>query len=170
MRQSPTTPGSRRALFARFRGGPEQVRPPWSRPDFDFTEACTVCGRCIDVCPTGLLTKGHAGYPIADFSRGECSFCGACADACDAPCFRSREEAPWTLKAAIGPHCVETKGVVCRACEEACPQAAIRFRPQRGGASVSVDAVACTGCGACVKPCPVRAISISPAVIEGLST
>lgn len=159
MKSPSTISGSRRALFARFRGGPEQIRPPWSRPETEFTEACTLCDACIGACPTGLLTKGHAGYPIADFARASCTLCGACADACKSSCFVARDLTPWSLKASIGSVCIEPKGVVCRICEESCPSAAITFKPKLGGGAVpQVDQSRCTGCGACVHPCPVKAI------------
>jgi len=162
-----TIEASRRALFARYRGGPAQLRPPWSRREDDFIDACTRCAKCVEVCPTGLLTKGHAGYPIADFIRGHCTFCRACADACEAACFvaRDAETAPWPLTATISTACIEPKGVSCRMCEDACDVAAILFRPARGGGAVAtVSADVCTGCGACVARCPVKAISISTPV------
>lgn len=160
-----TKTSSRRALFARLRGGPLQHRPPWSKSEAEFTDACTQCGKCLDACPVKLLDHGHAGYPIVDFSRGGCTFCGSCADACEAGCFVSRTHAPWPLCATISPACVEPKGVTCRICGEACKASAIRFRPMRGGiATAAVDLVACTGCGACVAPCPVGAIVVSEPV------
>lgn len=157
-----TTPGSRRALFARFRGGPEQFRPPWSRPEEAFQDACNLCHACISACPTGLLSKGHAGYPIADFSLAACTLCGACVEACESDCFVTPDSPAWGLKATIATRCVEPKGVVCRMCEENCPAGAISFKPKLGGGTVpSVDPIRCTGCGACVRPCPVHAVAMA---------
>lgn len=163
----------RRALFARFRGGPPQLRPPWAKAENDFTEACTQCGKCVAACPTGLVGTGHAGYPIVDFANAHCTFCGSCAAACAEGCFvTSREGRPWHLGARISKACVETKGVTCRMCEAACDASAIRFSPRLGGGStVFVRLDDCTGCGACIATCPVRAISIaetSPA-LEAIS-
>jgi ferredoxin-type protein NapF len=171
MKDLTTTPGSRRALFARFRGGPEQIRPPWSRREERFLERCTLCGDCIDACPTHVLVKGHAGYPIVDFSLAACTRCGACADECKAGCFEPRDHAAWLLKAAIATRCVEAKGVVCRVCGENCPSNAIAFKPRLGGGATAVVNVAiCTGCGACVRPCPVHAISMTVPSTEEHST
>ncbi|MBL8483559.1 MAG: 4Fe-4S binding protein, partial [Rhodocyclaceae bacterium] len=40
----------------------------------------------------------------------------------------------------------------------------IRFRPQRGGIfTPTLDAAACSGCGACYAGCPVAAISLAEA-------
>lgn len=160
---------TRRALFARFRGGPQQVRPPWSRPEEQFTERCTLCNKCAVACPVGIITKGHAGYPIVVLATAGCTFCGACADACEVGCFdRAQGRRPWDLKASISAACVETKGVACRMCEAACETSAIRFRPRLGGGSTpSVEHSGCTGCGACIAPCPVKAITVaSPALLE----
>ncbi len=160
---------SRRALFARLRGGPEQLRPPWTGNEDDFLEACTRCGKCVAACPTGLIAKGHAGYPIVEFSRASCTFCGACAEVCEPACISRAPGPAWRLRARISQACVEPKGVTCRRCEEACDAAAIRFRPKLGGgATPSIDLELCTGCGACVAPCPVKAIAMNE-MAEALS-
>lgn len=162
-------PVSRKQMFARLRGGPVQLRPPWAKDERAFTDACTACGACLAACPNNIITLGHAGYPIVDFLRGGCTFCGACAEACEAGSFLPAARAvgtrtalaPWPLKAAISAACVERKGVTCRMCEEHCETLAILFRPKQGGGSTPAVAPAdCTGCGACVAACPVQAISI----------
>ena len=139
-----------------------QLRPPWALDDFSFTENCTQCGSCVEVCPTGLIAHGHAGYPIVNFTNAECTFCGACKDACDAGCFDGEAGRPWTLKASISKVCVELKGVACRICQDTCEAGAIRFRPQLGGRYVpEISNGDCIGCGACIAPCPVSAVSIA---------
>lgn len=153
---------SRRALFARFRGGPVQLRPPWAVGEVLFTDRCTQCGACRDSCPTGLITNGHAGYPIVDFTAASCSFCGACREICEADCFDPVTDEPWGLKAAVSTSCVETKGVACRVCQDGCDANAIRFKPAIGGRSEPwIDEDDCTGCGVCLSLCPVSAITIS---------
>lgn len=157
---------SRRALFSRLGGGGTQLRPPWSHADALFTEACSLCGDCLTACPTGLLVKGRGGYPVVDFSKAHCTFCGSCRDACKAGCFTDAAVGgagiAWPLKASIGATCIESSGVMCRVCENACETAAIRFRPRLGGGSTaSIDLAACTGCGQCVATCPAKAISIT---------
>ena len=68
---------------------------------------------------------------------------------------------PWTMVAAIGADCLAVRGVECRVCGEACPERAIRFRLQLGGVAQPVlDTGGCTGCGACIGPCPARAITM----------
>lgn len=104
------------------------------------------------------------GYPEVDFKRGECTFCGACATACkDGALPRAEGQAvPWSIKARIADTCLAQRGVECRICGDHCPVAAIRFSPRLGGPPLAeVVSGSCTGCGACVAPCPVNAISIT---------
>ncbi|MCC7015973.1 MAG: 4Fe-4S binding protein [Rhodospirillales bacterium] len=76
---------------------------------------------------------------------------------------RSRAEAS-ALIAAIDDSCLALGGVVCRVCEEQCDARAVRVRlAVGGGSSPTVEPALCTGCGACVAPCPTRAIAIRPA-------
>jgi len=90
--------------------------------------ACTFCEECVRVCKTGALLKDGAS-------------------------------APWSLVAHIGDACLARQKVECRVCREQCDAGAIRFRPTIGGVSIpELDAAVCTGCGACVAPCPAHAI------------
>ena len=155
---------NRRDFFRRCGGKALPIRPPWAVEETAFRDACSGCGACVKACPQGILAAGPGGLPMVEFERGFCTFCGACADVCEDAAFLPRDsgDAPWQIKAAITSDCLETQGVVCRACETACEAAALRFRPQRGGRTqVLVDAAACTGCGACRGVCPVAAIKMS---------
>lgn len=153
----------RRFLRGDFTGSKIQARPPWALAEAAFAATCTRCGDCVSACPERILVPDPAGYPTVDFSRGECTFCGACTDACRPKALQRKEgEAPWRLKARIGTGCVARRNVVCRACGDACPVQAIRFRPAvMAAAQPEVDTGKCTGCGACAAPCPVQAIRIA---------
>lgn len=67
------------------------------------------------------------------------------------------------VAAAIGGGCLPHRGVDCQICRDACPEAAIRFLPRRGGPFIpDVRIAACTGCGECLAPCPTAAIRLEP--------
>lgn len=140
-----------------------QLRPPWAQAEAAFTAACTRCGDCARACPTRIIKQGDGGYPTVDFSLGECTFCGECVTACQ-PAALSRPEptaTAWAIRATISEGCLAKRQVECRICGEQCAESAIRFRPQIGGiAQPELDPGKCTGCGACVAPCPTQAISI----------
>ena len=75
---------------------------------------------------------------------------------------QSRElaAAPWSFSIHIADGCLAHQRVECRVCGELCETKVIRFRPTLGGVSCpEVDHAACTGCGACLAPCPVGAIT-----------
>lgn len=148
-----------------FRGRPRpraEKRPPWAQLEADFIDRCTRCNDCLKACPTQILVVGDGGYPTVDFSLGECTFCGDCVSACQPKALRrDPEQAAWPYKASIGEDCLPRQGVECRVCGDFCDARAIRFPPRLGGSPLpEIDAEKCTGCGACVAPCPVSAISI----------
>lgn len=74
----------------------------------------------------------------------------------------ARPEAADTARLAqFADACVEPKGVACRRCGEVCDENAIRFAPLPGGRAMPLlDAVKCSGCGECLAPCPVSAITL----------
>lgn len=146
-----------------FKARQKIQRPPWALAEEAFLAACTRCGECIAVCPTKILVKVR-GYPEVDFKRGECTFCGDCAAACKdgALPLAGSTGVPWRIRAVIAESCLPRRGVECRSCGDYCAEEAIRFSPRLGGPPVAeVERDACTGCGACVAPCPVAAISLA---------
>ena len=151
-------------LRGRFRGNPNAVRPPWALEAEAFASACDRCGRCDRACPERIIGLDRAGYPSVDFAAGACTFCGACADACPTGALdRAEDRAPWAITAEIGAGCLSFNGVDCRTCGDHCEARAIRFRPlSRGRWLPTIEAADCTGCGACVGPCPVKAIAVRP--------
>jgi len=149
-----------------FRGRPRpkaEIRPPWALPETEFIDRCTRCNDCLKACPTQILIVGDGSYPTVDFSLGECTFCHDCVRSCQPKALLHHEpdQAAWPYKATIGEDCLPRQGVECRVCGDFCDARAIRFTPRLGGcAQPEIDAEKCTGCGACVAPCPVTAISI----------
>lgn len=153
---------SRRSFFkGQFRASAHPVaRPPWALAEDVFLDACSRCDKCITSCEEGVITRADGGYPEMNFQAGECTFCGACAEACNDGAL-VQGDAPWDLVAVIGPGCLSTKGVTCRVCGDRCDARAIRFQLAVGGvANPVLDQSACSGCGACVAPCPTGAVEI----------
>ncbi|GJH43447.1 ferredoxin-type protein NapF [Pasteurella canis] len=141
--------------------GFQGIRLPWSVENTRFIRDCTRCDACIDVCETTILIKGDGGFPEVQFSRGECTFCQKCIEACSQPIFRPRNEPAWSHKIEISANCLTQKSVECRSCEDSCEMHAIRFKRQLGGVSQPIlELESCNGCGACIKGCPVSAISV----------
>lgn len=150
---------SRRRLFSRKKSN--AIRPPWSKPDIEFTDVCTRCDKCIDVCETNILIRGEGGFPEVDFKDDECTFCKKCVQVCPEPLFISTEEPPWKLYASVQTSCLANKGIWCQSCKDICDTRAINFKPAIGQAPKPlIDLDLCTGCGACVAPCPADAIKL----------
>ncbi len=149
-------------LRGRFRGDPNAVRPPWAAEGEAFATACDRCGRCATACLERVITVDRAGYPAVDFAAGACTFCGDCADVCPSGALdRADGRAPWARQAEIRAGRLSFNGVDCRVCGDHCEARAIRFRPLgRGRWLPAVEGGTCTGCGACVGPCPVKAIAV----------
>ena len=157
-------PSSRRNfLRGRFSTRPRSLRPPWALAENDFLNACTRCGECVKACPTKVIVEHDGGYPAIDFSAGECNFCSDCAAACKTGALRRREEkVPWTALASFGEQCLAQRRIECRICGDQCEVGAIRFPLRAGGIAIPVlDSAHCTGCGACVAPCPAGAVTVA---------
>ncbi len=146
------------------------LRPPWSGPEVSFIDFCRRGGACIDACPEGILIAGRGRLPEVDFARGECSFCGKCAQVCPTGALSLANavgdadgaQRPWTATAAPTDACLSMKGVSCRVCAEHCEAGAIRFAlAVGGGARPVIEPALCSGCGACVAPCPADAIEVA---------
>lgn len=132
---------------------------PWVSDAQAFVEECTQCGDCLTICPEKIIVKGDGGFPQIDFKEGECDFCGKCAEICKAPIFTPVTEQPWQKKAVINQHCLANQSIYCRSCAESCEAQALTF--QIGISAVpKIDNKLCTGCGACVSPCPVNAVAV----------
>lgn len=149
--------------FLRGRPRPKaEIRPPWALAEAAFIDRCTRCNDCLPACPQAILIAGDGGYPTVDFSRAECTFCGECVKVCRPQALlRDNDRAPWTIKALISDLCLARRGVECRVCGDFCDVRAIRFTPRLGGSPLpEIATEQCTGCGACLAPCPSQAIAI----------
>lgn len=168
-----TTHSPNRRAFLRGRFDEvELLRPPGALTLASFVETCTRCGDCAASCPQAIITADEDGFPMVDLNSRECTFCGECAEVCQ-PAAILREHA-WPYRASVGENCLSLQGVTCRSCEDHCDESAIRFRLMTGGRSAPlVNPETCTGCGACVAPCPSDAITVerpAPQHTASLST
>ena len=153
---------SRASLLRGHLREPPPIRPPWAGAEVAFLASCDRCGRCARACPEEIIVAGRDGVPEVDFRRGDCSFCRACVRACSTGALAEREQPPSFTVAEIAYSCLSVQGVICRLCQERCEAAAIGFLPALGGYALpEVDAEACTGCGACVRICPVTAVRVA---------
>ena len=162
-------PNQSRRFFLRGKFTPQvayAIRPPWALAEVLFLDRCSRCDDCISFCPENILIRGDGGYPEVQFKHGECTFCGKCAESCKADALHSpgasySPDDAWNLSVDFSSNCLSLNAIVCRACGDVCDSQAIHFQLKLGGvAEPKVSQEDCTGCGACVKPCPVQAISI----------
>ena len=156
-----------------FKGKETPLRPPWAIAESQFLEICDGCGDCITNCPTKIIKKARAGYPVIDFSADECTFCEQCVDACKPHALlKKHQQPPWQATASIDESkCITYQNVECRSCSDPCETRAIKMPPRLGGISIpELNTSDCTGCGACVSVCPVSAIlvhNIKPNDVDG---
>ena len=136
---------------------PPAAPPPAAAPE--FAQKCDGCGACVPVCAETILHIAESKAQV-DFARGECTFCNDCVEACDRGALSAAALKAWGGRPAVAQNCLGASGVICRACGDACGASAIRFAVSVAGAPPQIDLSACNGCGACVAPCPVGAISV----------
>ena len=155
-----TTHSPKRRAFLKGKFDEEGVlRAPGALDMSRFVEACTRCGDCAAHCPQAIITADADGFPMVDISARGCTFCGVCSDVCDAGAILASDS--WSYRPTVADTCLSKQGVACRACEDHCDESAIRFRLMTGGRSAPlIDPENCTGCGACVAPCPSDAITV----------
>jgi len=164
-------------LRGAFAGETAALRPPWALNDPAFRKSCDGCGDCAKVCATvdgaSVIRIARDGLPIVNFNFGECTFCEKCVEVCAPRALRLYEDdgrtvrAPWAVRASIATKCLSLNAITCRVCGDRCDERAIRFRLAVGGVAFpEIDLAACTGCGACVAPCPVDAVTVEPIEIE----
>ncbi len=151
---------SRRGLFRRKKD--DVIRPPWTNPNIDFTDICTRCDKCTNACETKVIFRGDGGFPEVSFDNGECTFCEDCVSVCPEPVFDLNQTEPWAVKAKIVDSCLAYQGVWCQSCKDSCDSEAISFEYIINNAPLpKIDLNLCTGCGACLEPCPNNSIIFS---------
>ena len=161
----------KRAQFLRGNfSAKEALRPPWSVVENEFVDLCDRCDACIKACPSHVLKRGDAGFPILDFHKSGCDFCEACVSSCPTHALfinPEHDSEPWQIIASFKSNCLSENGVVCRSCGDVCEGRAIRFEMIVGGSALlKLDSSMCNGCGECVSICPVQAIEMKHLKVE----
>jgi ferredoxin-type protein NapF len=162
VKQAPVDQNRRRFLFADVKGREAPLYPPWASERQEFERFCTQCNECMTACPENIIEISPTGFPVVDFSRGECTFCGRCVERCEANALSYKNaQIPWLYRAGVSSACLAMHNVMCDSCRDACPQTAIAMGPNIGKPPTPlVDDALCNGCGACVRVCPAGAIQI----------
>ncbi len=151
----------RRKLVTLTRGPAGQLSLPWLFSQQQFVDACTRCNKCVDACETQIIQIGAGGFPHADLTIDECTLCYRCANVCSEPLFKAEPEAPWQADIQLTDRCLALQNIDCRSCADACEPMAIQFKPIIGKvAQPNLQTESCTGCGACISPCPADAINL----------
>lgn len=153
----------RQFLHADIRGNRGDLRPPWSLEERRFREKCTGCGDCILACPEKILVGGKDNYPKVNFALGACTFCGECVKNCETGALNNRVnlEEPWQAVAYVESHCLTKMGSWCSACVDKCGREAISISAVVAREPIpEINLGKCNGCGACVRFCPVGALSV----------
>lgn len=136
-------------------------RPPWALTETAFTERCTRCDACARACPRSLIHAGDGGFPVISFADQGCDFCTQCLKTCPSGALSANAQPPFAARVHIADTCLNRQQVECRICGDACDTRALQFAPAPGGiSSLAVMHERCTGCGECLGPCPVGAITM----------
>ncbi len=157
----------RQLLSGDIAGNTLPYRPPWAVAESVFDDTCTNCGECIEICPTKILSFGRGRLPVVDLAQNECTFCGKCEAVCKAGALDKGDAGnnankAWDVIVNFDETCLSVQRVMCRSCSDNCEQSAIHFRLEVGGkATPELILDDCTGCGACIAPCPVDAVHMS---------
>lgn len=163
----------RRLLRGRFKSQPieKHLRLPWVISEEAFSQLCTRCDKCIDVCETKVLKKDKQGLPFVDFNTAECTFCGECEKSCEQPLFIDNEQRKtrkaWQAGITINNKCLAKNHIYCQSCRDVCEPRAISFSYSNGAIPTpEINESDCTLCGACVSSCPQPAIKIEELIHE----
>ena len=153
-------------------------RPPGGQDEGRLLGMCVRCGKCMEVCPTGVIAPTHIEDGIVgvrtlrlDYSRskaqlgsltGWCDHCSEaddgtprCAEVCPTGALGAEAGTTFgTMRLGVAvinrDWCLAWRLKGCTICLNACPLEAISFD---GNNRPIVDEALCNGCGACEQAC-----------------
>lgn len=139
------------------------LRPPGARPEAEFLETCSACGRCVSACPVSAIKPRRTedpredGKPVIEASVQACVICDdlACMKACPTGALRLVDRLAIRMGRAVLrlETCVRSHGEDCQICVDKCPIGTSAIEIPFVGAQVTVKD-GCTGCGVCEMYCP----------------
>lgn len=144
------------------------IRPPGAIAETLFRKNCNLCVECLAVCPKSAIivykeaTDGTQ-YPFINLHIQACEMCS------DFPCIKACQTGALQLQSMVKIGTARINCFLCNQykvdkqcthCRDACPTPEI-FTVKEN--AISLDEEKCTGCGICLKSCPVDyAINIDP--------
>ena len=156
------------------------LRPPGAATGGQFETLCTMCGKCVEVCPAHAIQLDQYGlmagrHPYIMPEVQPCVVCDslACMKECPSGALKLVDRARIKMGTARVnlELCVRETGEECRICLDACPIMGDAAGPEGGAlyiheatGRVRVRRRTCVGCGLCENRCPTRpaAITVAP--------
>ncbi len=147
------------------------LRPPGNMHEYILRDACTRCGKCVEVCPADAIAPldaswgDAAGTPAIDARKSPCVVCEGfkCTHVCPSgslqPIFNVHQIHMGTASVDMS-RCLTYKGEECAACVTVCPVPGAIFETKpvtRASTSIAASAAACA-C-ALAPPSPRRSTS-----------
>jgi ferredoxin len=152
-----------------LKGESVPIVPPGALSVDHFTETCTACYLCVNICPAraiqpALFEYGLRGImqPTMNYTQGYCVYeCNACGKICPTGAI-TQLELEVKKRTQIGrvqlikDRCiVHTKKQDCGACVEVCPTQAVYTVERENVLFPETKVEHCIGCGRCEYVCPV---------------
>jgi ferredoxin-type protein NapG len=167
--QSPSSSGPASARASGASSLPSVwLRPPGALfPDQSFRDACSRCGKCVEVCPARCITidptgnRGE-GAPYIEPEASPCVVCDGllCMHVCPTGALTPIPLADIDMGTAVWnePICLRSQGEDCTICIDTCPVGSVAIELCEQKVRVHVDG--CVGCGVCQSRCPTEPRSI----------